>query len=193
MKYVRMMGLLWCTLVPAVSLAQAEKVLRAEEINERALVDLLAPAPARTKSRSINVTRDESSLAPAKPAAASLLITFETNSAGLTPNGKQSTNSAGLTPNGKQSLDVVGRALNSEKLVPFRFAIEGHSDPRGGEEYNRQLSQSRAESVVVYLSQNHQIDRSRLKPVGKGPSQLLNPVRPEAPENRRVTIRRLDE
>jgi hypothetical protein len=45
MKYVRMMGLLWCTLVPTVSLAQAEKVLRAEEINERALVDLLAPAP----------------------------------------------------------------------------------------------------------------------------------------------------
>lgn len=180
MKYVRMMGLLWCTLVPTVSLAQAEKVLRAEEINERALVDLLAPAPARTKSRSINVTRDESSLAPAKPAAASLLITFETNS-------------AGLTANGKQSLDVVGRALNSEKLVPFRFAIEGHSDPRGGDEYNRQLSQSRAESVVGYLSQNHQIDRSRLKPVGKGPSQLLNPVRPEAPENRRVTIRRLDE
>jgi len=45
---------------------------------------------------------------------------------------------------------------------------------------------------VIQFAQNHQIDRSRLKPVGKGPSQLLNPARPEAPENRRVTIRRLD-
>jgi outer membrane protein OmpA-like peptidoglycan-associated protein len=180
MKYIRILGLLACTLAPAVSLAQAEKVLRADEINERALVDLLAPEKAaRPKTRSINVIRDESSLAPAKPAAANLLIIFETNS-------------AGLTPTGKQSLDVVGRALNSEKLVPFSFAIEGHTDPRGGDEYNRQLSQSRAESVVGYLSQNHQIERSRLKPVGKGPSQLLNPARPEAPENRRVTIRRLD-
>jgi len=73
-----------------------------------------------------------------------------------------------------------------------RLEAGDRRDPRGGDEYNRQLSQSRAESVVGYLSQNHQIDRSRLKPVGKGPSQLLNPARPEAPENRRVTIRRLD-
>ncbi|WP_300454481.1 OmpA family protein [Accumulibacter sp.] len=184
MKYINVVGIACCLMVPGVSLAQAEKVLKPEEINERALVDLLSPettAPAaRPRTRSISVTRDESSLpAAAKPAAASLLIVFETNS-------------ASLTPKGKQSLDVVGRALNSEKLTAYRFAIEGHSDPRGGEEYNLRLSQARAESVVGYLEQSHQINPSRLKPVGKGPSQLLNPSRPEAPENRRVTIKRLD-
>jgi len=66
------------------------------------------------------------------------------------------------------------------------------ADPRGGEAYNMRLSQSRAESVVGYLAENHQIERGRLTPVGKGPTQLLNPARPEAPENRRVTIKRLD-
>ena len=183
MKYVAILGLACCTLVPVVSFAQAERVLKPEEINERALVDLLSPeatvAPAARKTRSISVTRDESSLPAAKPAAASLLINFETNS-------------ASLTPKGKQSLDVVGRALNSEKLTAYKFAIEGHSDPRGGEDYNLRLSQARAESVVGYLEQSHQIEPARLKPVGKGPTQLLNPARPEAPENRRVTIKRLD-
>ncbi|HRF13934.1 MAG: OmpA family protein [Candidatus Accumulibacter phosphatis] len=183
MKYVRLMGFLFCALAPMVSYAQGEYVLRPEEINERALIDMLAPEtaarPARPKSRSINVMREESSPTASKPAAASLLIIFETNS-------------ATLTPKGKQSLDVVGRALNSEKLVPFSFTIEGHSDPRGGDELNLKLSQARAESVVGYLSDSHQVERSRLKPVGKGPTELLNPARPDAPENRRVTIKRLD-
>lgn len=183
MKYVRILGFVFCALAPMVAVAQGDKVLRGEEITERALVDMLSPegptGRSKPKTRSINVTRDESSLAPAKPAAASLLIVFETNS-------------ATLTPKGKQSLDVVGRALNSEKLVPFSFTIEGHSDPRGGEEHNLKLSQARAESVVGYLAGSHQIERVRLKPVGKGPSELLNPDRPDAPENRRVTIKRLD-
>lgn len=183
MKYAGVLGLVLGTLLPVFSLAQTERLLKPEEISERVIVDLLAPeeagTPTKRRTRSINVTRDESAQPAAKPAAASLLITFETNS-------------AGLTPAGKQSLDVVGRALSSEKLAAYRFAIEGHSDPRGGEAYNMRLSQSRAESVVGYLADNHRIERNRLTPVGKGPTQLLNPARPEAPENRRVTIKRLD-
>jgi OOP family OmpA-OmpF porin len=41
------------------------------------------------------------------------------------------TNSANLTPAARESLDVVGQALASEKLQTYRFAIEGHADPRG--------------------------------------------------------------
>jgi len=123
MKFRALLALVLGTLVPMVALAQTERLLKPEEINEKALVELLAPeetgAPAKRRTRSINVTREESAQPAAKPAAASLLITFETNS-------------AGLTPAGKQSLDVVGRALSSEKLSSYRFAIEGHSDPRGG-------------------------------------------------------------
>jgi len=162
-----------CALAPIASFAQAPNVINEKDVNEQALVNMLTPEP---RSRSIKVTRDGK---PVPPPSASLLITFETNS-------------AQLTPQARQSLDVVGRALKAEKLAEFRFAVEGHADPRGNPESNLKLSQARAESVAAYLSQQ-QIDRARLKPVGKGSSELMNTAVPAAPENRRVTIKTLTE
>ncbi|MDB5946245.1 MAG: OmpA/MotB domain protein, partial [Ramlibacter sp.] len=72
-------------------------------------------------------------------------------------------------------------------------AIEGHADPRGGEQANLELSQRRAESVVSYLAGNHHIDPSRLRPVGKGQTELFNLTQLDAPENRRVTVKTLVE
>ncbi len=160
--------------------AQSEGVLRGKDITESALIQALTPgadsgeAPVRT--RSIRVSPDNARpAAAAKPASASLLITFETNS-------------AELTPRAKQSLDIVGKALLSDKLATFRFAIQGHADPRGDSEGNLRLSQLRAESVRQYLVQNKHVDESRLEAVGKGDKELMNPANPIAPENRRVTI-----
>ena len=62
--------------------AQTEtKVLTGKDLTESALVDALAPADEGIRTRSFK--RDQP-LAPAKPKSASLLITFETNSAELT-------------------------------------------------------------------------------------------------------------
>ena len=99
------------------------------------------------------------------------------------------TNSAQLTPQARQVLDTLGRAMQSDKLAEFNFYIEGHADPRGGEQFNLDLSQQRAESVVSYLSDKMQIDRNRLKPVGKGQAELLNKAHPDSAENRRVTVK----
>jgi outer membrane protein OmpA-like peptidoglycan-associated protein len=85
-------------------------------------------------------------------------------------------------------MDVVGRALNADKLAPFKFSIEGHADPRGGTELNQRLSEERAQSVRQYLVENHHIDPQRLTSVGKGDKEPLNEKDPAAPENRRVTI-----
>ncbi|QYF95720.1 OmpA family protein [Massilia sp. PAMC28688] len=138
------------------------------------LVDALAPkAPVRT--RGIGLARDKAAAKPAAPAKVSLLITFEPNS-------------AALTASSRQSLEVVGQALASEKLSPFRFAIEGHADPRGLAANNLKLSQLRAESVRAYLVNTMQIDGARLDAIGKGDRELMNKAVPEAPENRRVTI-----
>lgn len=184
MKLARMIGLALCVAAPAVGWAQADKVLRGKDITESALIDALTPAEPEVRTRSIKILREDAGgggskpLPPPKPAAASLLITFETNS-------------AELTPRARQSLDVVARALKSDKLTEFKFSIEGHADPRGGDDLNLRLSQGRAESVVNYLAEQHGIDRQRLKPVGKGTAELLNASRPDAPENRRVTIKTL--
>lgn len=165
---------------------QAGKLLRGKDITESALIDALTPDEPEIRTRSIRVLREDAGggvakpLPPPKPKAASLLITFETNS-------------AELTPRSRQSLDVVARALKSDKLMEFKFSVEGHADPRGGDELNQRLSQGRAESVVNYLAENHGIDRERLQPVGKGTTELLNAKRLDAPENRRVTIKTLVE
>jgi outer membrane protein OmpA-like peptidoglycan-associated protein len=156
-------------------LGQEAPVLSEGQVTEKVLVDALTPAkPLRT--RSILVRRDdEPGGHAAKPASASLLITFETNS-------------AALTSAARHSLDVVGSALASEKLSSFRFAIEGHADPRGVPQANLKLSQARAESVRDYLVSSGKIDTARLEPVGKGDRELLNTANPIAAENRRVTI-----
>lgn len=160
--------------------AQSEKVLGGKDITESALIQALTPSAeagdAPTRTRSIRVSPENASIgAAAKPASASLMITFETNS-------------ATLTARAKQSLDVVGEALASNKLASFRFAILGFADPRGDSEANMRLSQLRAESVRQYLVQSKNIDDSRLEAVGKGDKELVNSSNPAAPENRRVTI-----
>lgn len=162
---------LWAALaVPAA--AESGKVLQGEQITESALIEALKPAE-NIRTRSIRVTRDQDE--PAQQAKASLLITFDTNS-------------ANLTPRARQSLDTVGRALKSDDLAEFRFVIEGHADPRGGSALNQRLSQARAESVRQYLVKSHGVEDGRLGAVGKGDSELMNSRNPIAAENRRVTI-----
>lgn len=66
--------------------------------------------------------------------------------------------------------------------------IEGHTDEVGTEEYNMQLSQRRAESVVNYLVERAGIDRSRLKAVGYGKTRPVADNRTEEGkrQNRRI-------
>ncbi len=160
--------------------AQTERVLRDDEVNESALVEALLPEPAAEpslgRSRSIRIVPAGSPAPVAKSPQASMLITFETKS-------------AELTPKAKEVLDVLGRALQSDKLAQLKFSIEGHADPRGGEEANLLLSQKRAAAVVKYLAEHQNISETRLVAVGKGQTELLNLRDPIAPENRRVTVK----
>ncbi|CAN5334441.1 hypothetical protein BH10PSE17_BH10PSE17_01970 [soil metagenome] len=145
-------------------------VLKGNAVTEDNLLDALTPnAPGRT--RSLKVQRDAPP--PPKPSA-SLLITFETGS-------------AVLTPRARQQLDVVSGALKREQLAALTFNVEGHADPRGNSATNLSLSQQRAESVCAYLTQTG-IQSNRLTAVGKGDTELINTENTAAPENRRVTI-----
>lgn len=106
---------------------------------------------------------------------AHILMTFETNS-------------SGLTPETVRALDLLGRAMASSELEGMQFVVEGHADPRGDAAANLLLSQKRAEAVVDYLRQTHRVPTERLIATGKGASEPLLPQRLDAPENRRVTI-----
>lgn len=172
-----MNNLLWplmavALMFPLIGRADDSSVLlKGKDVTEAELIDALTPKkPMRTRS----FGRD--SAVAAKSAAASLLITFTTNS-------------AELSDEGKQILDTVGRALTSNSLKEFRFDIEGHADPRGSDEYNLRLSRARAEAARQYLVSHYHISEERLKAIGKGRRELLNTVNPIAPENRRVTFK----
>ena len=159
------------------SSAQPEPMFKGKDVSESALVEALQPpAEALGLTRSLRILPAGKPAEPAKRPSASMLITFETNS-------------ADLTPKAREMLDVLGRALQSDKLAQFKFSIEGHADPRGMEEANLRLSQMRAASVVRYLQDHQNISESRLVAIGKGQAELLNSQDPAAPENRRVTVK----
>ncbi|GAB4549810.1 MAG: hypothetical protein Tsb007_00370 [Rhizobacter sp.] len=160
----------------ATTWAQDTTLLKGNKVTESNLLDALTPAPEPVLTRSLKVSRStDAVLAPKKKPSASLLITFETNS-------------AELTAAAKQQLDVVAAALKNDRLAEYSFNVEGHADPRGLAEANLVLSQQRAESVRAYLVSSHNIAAERLKAEGKGDTDLLNRKVPAAPENRRVTI-----
>jgi len=79
-------------------------------------------------------------------------------------------NRADLKPAGQQKLDELAKnaqGANVEKVV-----LVGHADRIGSEEYNKELSEKRAQAVADYLAQKG-VDSSRLQVEGKGKSEPI--------------------
>jgi outer membrane protein OmpA-like peptidoglycan-associated protein len=81
--------------------------------------------------------------------------------------------------------------LNSPALAQSKFLIEGHTDAKGAPDYNRKLSEQRAQSVKDLLTSKG-VDVAHMVSVGKGSSEPANKADPLAAENRRVRIVNLD-
>lgn len=101
-------------------------------------------------------------------------------------------NSARLAPDARQQLDILCDALKGDDLENYRFEVAGHTDASGSADYNRSLSERRAETVRQYLIEKGVADY-RLESVGHGEDTLLLPDNPQHPKNRRVEIRNLGE
>jgi outer membrane protein OmpA-like peptidoglycan-associated protein len=98
-------------------------------------------------------------------------------------------------PEAKIPLHELGTALKTIlQSTTAVFLIEGHTDSRGTEPYNLDLSERRASRVAEYLVQVFQIPTDRLKIKGFGKARLLNLGASEADHarNRRVEVVRLD-
>ena len=96
--------------------------------------------------------------------------------------------SAELTSDARIILDRLGFALVDDCLKDFSFMIEGHTDAKGSDGYNQNLSEQRARAVQRYLIDNFRIAESRLLARGFGKTRLLDPSRPEDGVNRRVQV-----
>ena len=93
-----------------------------------------------------------------------------------------------LTLSSMDQMRELSRALRSEELLSFSFAVQGHTDSVGSSEYNRSLSQRRARAVKGYLVETAGVDRVRLVEVGLGEDYPLPGLQPTDDRNRRVEI-----
>ncbi len=82
------------------------------------------------------------------------------------------TASAKLTPASEKIIDQYLYSLMKDK-PGIRIEIMSHTDSRGNDQYNKSLSQQRAQSVVNYLVKKG-ISRSRLVARGYGETRLVN-------------------
>jgi len=105
-------------------------------------------------------------------------VTFETNSAKLTP----------------QAEEILGRVAGSLHDWPeLRLEVGGHTDSTGSDSYNETLSQKRADSVKEYLAAKG-VPAANLTSRGYGESHPVadNDTSDGRAKNRRVELTRLD-
>jgi outer membrane protein OmpA-like peptidoglycan-associated protein len=102
------------------------------------------------------------------------------------------TGSSVLSPDSKAKLDEIAtKALNAKGYV---VEISGYADATGSVARNRALSQRRADTVIRYLVENHQIPLRRIvTPYGYGESNPVaeNETREGRAQNRRVEVKLL--
>jgi outer membrane protein OmpA-like peptidoglycan-associated protein len=96
--------------------------------------------------------------------------------------------SAAITPKAVPQLTNLGNALTKAELKGSVITINGHTDAKGTDTYNQQLSERRAETIKQYLVDHFQLSSENLVAVGFGKQGPKNTTDPFAPENRRVEV-----
>ena len=128
----------------------------------------------RTRSLSLDEREEIASIASTKPNI-DLEINFDYNSAEIS----------------KSSLPAaqeLGKALSNPSLKGSTFVVAGHTDGIGGDTFNQDLSERRADTIKTYLVQKFGINGTDLVTVGYGKSKLKDAQNPADPLNRRVQV-----
>jgi outer membrane protein OmpA-like peptidoglycan-associated protein len=134
-------------------------------------------SPNKTRSLTIDERQEVAAIAKERPSI-DLEIYFDYNS-------------ADIASKAVPDLMNLGRALTDPQLQGSTFLVSGHTDAKGGQEYNLQLSERRAQAVKEFLAQNFRIPNDSLVATGYGKDQLKNQTNPFAAENRRVQVTNL--
>lgn len=85
----------------------------------------------------------------------------------------------------QRQLNKVAAVMNDPRSIGQRYRIEGNTDRKGSDAYNRRLSLWRAEVVKQYLVQAG-VEPDRLQAIGNSYHNLLDSNRPYDGVNRRV-------
>ena len=101
-------------------------------------------------------------------------------------------NSAEISKSSVPAVDELGKALSDPSLKGSTFVVAGHTDAVGGEGYNQELSERRADTIKKVLTEEFGINGSDLVTVGYGKSKPKDPNAPMDPANRRVQVVNMD-
>lgn len=99
-----------------------------------------------------------------------------------------------IRPDAEETLRKIGDIISAYKSP--KVVIGGHTDAKGSEEYNRELSEKRAEAVKKWLSEHTEVQPELMEAIGYGETKPVapntNPDGTDNPEgrqkNRRVEI-----
>lgn len=152
---------------------QVDTAARAREIS---FVDTLRNR--KTRSLSLGERQEIAELAASKPKI-DLEIQFDYNSADIS-RGSMS------------AVQELGKALSDASLKGSTFVVAGHTDAIGGEAYNQDLSERRADTIKKYLTEKHGIAGDNLVTVGYGETRPKDVNAPMDPTNRRVQVVNMD-
>ena len=84
-------------------------------------------------------------------------------------------NSADISAKSLPSVQALGRALTNPDLKGSTFIVAGHTDAAGGDTYNQDLSERRADSIKRYLVDKFGIAGTDLVTVGYGKTKFKDP------------------
>lgn len=96
--------------------------------------------------------------------------------------------SSEISPDSIPQLLELAKALNSDALSKANMIVVGHTDAKGSDAFNQNLSEKRAFSVAEFLVNKGSLAESRLTKFGYGESRLKDKNDPESGVNRRVEI-----
>src|SRR5271163_324684 len=98
-------------------------------------------------------------------------------------------NKDNLTPKAEEALDQLAGTISSTK--GYIIALEGSTDSVGSAEYNYDLSQRRANSVIQYLASKYNVPAHKIYVIGLGKDKPVetNKTREGRADNRRVDVR----
>src|ERR1700733_15774414 len=98
-------------------------------------------------------------------------------------------NKDGLTPKAKEALDQLATSIATTK--GYIIALEGGTDSVGPADYNYDLSQRRANSVIQYLASKYNVPAHKIYVIGLGKDKPVetNKTSSGRADNRRVDVR----
>jgi outer membrane protein OmpA-like peptidoglycan-associated protein len=132
----------------------------------------------KTRSLSLGERQEIAELAASKPKI-DLEIHFDYNS-------------ADISKNSVSAVQELGKALSDSSLKGSTFVVAGHTDAVGGEAYNQDLSERRADTIKKYLTEQYGLAGSNLVTVGYGKTKPKDANTPMDPTNRRVQVVNMD-